>query len=352
MSTRKSDARREPKATPIPDRAGIATEQRNPRSMRLHAMSVSECVRLINEEDARVIEALKAAGPAITALISEIEPRFCRASKPGRLIYLGAGTSGRLGVLDASEAPPTFQVSSDRIIGIIAGGDGALRISSEGKEDDPEGSLAALQSLKLTKLDCVIGIAAGGTTPYATGALRVAKRLNRGVLTALLTCSPVSRPASCDHLIVLNTGPEVLTGSTRMKAGTATKLALNTISTTLMVRSGRVYENLMVDLRASNDKLRDRAARIISTLTDASRDEALALLGQSGGDAKTAVVMRRLNVGRDEAARRLARASGVLGNVLESVKAVNRTRSSVAKAKSRGAKAPKNRSSSTRVNAR
>ncbi|MBX9737440.1 MAG: hypothetical protein K2X32_10995, partial [Phycisphaerales bacterium] len=127
----------------------------------------------------------------------------------------------------------------------------------------------------------------------------------------------VPRPASCDHLIVLNTGPEVLTGSTRMKAGTATKLALNTISTTLMVRSGRVYENLMVDLRASNDKLRDRAARIISTLTDASRDEALALLGQSGGDAKTAVVMRRLNVSRDEAARRLARASGVLGSVLD-----------------------------------
>jgi N-acetylmuramic acid 6-phosphate etherase len=350
MSTRTTAAVRTPKAPTIPDRAGIATEQRNPRSMRLHAMSVSECVRLINEEDSRVIEALNAAGPAITALISEIEPRFCRASKPGRLIYLGAGTSGRLGVLDASEAPPTFQVSSDRIIGIIAGGDRALRISSEGKEDDPEGSLAALESLKLTKLDCVIGIAAGGTTPYATGALRVAKRLNRGVLTALLTCSPVPRPAACDHLIVLNTGPEVLTGSTRMKAGTATKLALNTISTTLMVRSGRVYENLMVDLRASNDKLRDRAARIISTLTDASRDEALALLGQSGGDAKTAVVMRRLSVSRDEAAARLARASGVLGNVLDRGTAGGGATSSTRR--SRPGRPAKKRGSSARTSSR
>ncbi len=315
----------------IRDRSKIATEQRNPRSMALHTMSVGDCVRLINEEDARVIDALRGAGPSLTRLIRAIETRFCRSDRPGRLIYVGAGTSGRLGVLDASEAPPTFQIERGRIVGIIAGGDGALRVSSEGKEDDPEGAAAELAALRLTARDTVIGIAAGGTTPYATGALRIAKRTHRDVLTALLTCSPVKRPEDCDHLIVLDTGPEVLTGSTRMKAGTATKLALNTISTTLMVRSGRVYENLMVDLRASNEKLRDRAARIISTLTDATRDESLALLDSTAGEVKTSVVMRRLGVEQAEATRRLAAAGGRLDVALKEAAVRNRATRGTAK---------------------
>lgn len=294
ISTRRSTIRKQPAAA-LPNRAGIATEQRNPRSRRLHEATVAQCVSLINREDAAVISALKKAGPALTKFIEAVEPRFCDRDAPGRLIYLGAGTSGRLGVLDASEAPPTFQVSPDRIIGIIAGGDSALRKSSEGKEDDPEGAREELARLKLTNKDTVVGIAAGGTTPYVLGALRIAKRTTPRCLTAMISCSPIPVPPHCDHLIVLNCGPEVLTGSTRMKAGTATKLALNTISTTLMVRSGRVYENLMVDLRASNAKLRDRAARIISTLTNLDRESSLSLLDAAEGHVKAAVVMHKAN---------------------------------------------------------
>lgn len=272
-----------------PDRSHILTEQRNPRSMRLHEMSVAECVRLINEEDRAVPAALERARSQIAAFIEAAEPGF-RAG--GRLIYVGAGTSGRLGVLDASEAPPTFQVEPGRIVGLIAGGDAALRKSSEGLEDDPRGAAAELTSLGLAERDTVLGIAAGGTTPYVLGALSIAKETTgRAPLTGLLTCSPIPCPPAADHLIILETGPEVLTGSTRMKAGTATKLALNTISTTLMVRSGKVYQNLMVDLRATNNKLRDRAARIISTLTGLDRHAALALLARADGNVKVAIVM-------------------------------------------------------------
>lgn len=300
---------------PPPDRSHILTEQRNPRSMRLHEMSVRECVQLFNDENRLVNDAMDRAAPALAAFIEQATPRFIAG---GRLIYLGAGTSGRLGVLDASECPPTFQTPPDRVIGIIAGGDGALRKSSEGKEDDSNGAAAELDALKLTPLDIILGIAAGGTTPYPLGALAHAKAAFSAAshppshiphptspLTALLTCTPVPRPPAADHLIVLETGPELLTGSTRLKAGTATKLALNTISTTLMIQSGRVYENLMVDVRASNDKLRDRAARIIATLTGLSRDESFTLLDRAGGSVKTAVVMRTRNVDRTEAVQLL-----------------------------------------------
>ncbi len=293
---------------PPPDRSHILTEQRNPRSMRLHEMSVRECVQLFNDENRLVNEAMDKAAPALAAFIEQATPRFISG---GRLIYLGAGTSGRLGVLDASECPPTFQTTPDRVIGIIAGGDIALRKSSEGKEDDFLGAAAELDALQLTPQDIILGIAAGGTTPYVLGALAHTRAaippgstpkseisIPKSPLTALLTCSPVPKPDAADHLIVLETGPELLTGSTRLKAGTATKLALNTISTTLMIRSGRVYENLMVDVRASNDKLRDRAARIIATLTGLARDDSLELLDQAGGSAKTAVLMRRRNLDR------------------------------------------------------
>lgn len=302
-----------PRNTPA-DRSHLLTEQRNPRTMTLHALSVAELVRTMREEDRAVIDAMAQAEGAITALIEEAEPRFAAG---GRLIYIGAGTSGRLGVLDASEAPPTFNIDPSRVVGIIAGGDRALRKSSEGLEDDPHGAASELDALALTENDTLIGIAAGGTTPYVLGAIEHARRVGCGCLTALLVCTPIVKPAATDQLIVLPTGPEVITGSTRMKAGTATKLALNTISTSLMIRTGRVYENLMVDLRATNDKLRDRAARVIATLTGLDRAACFELLDRAGGTVKTAVVMHRKRVSREAAERLLNEHAGRLDHALK-----------------------------------
>jgi N-acetylmuramic acid 6-phosphate etherase len=296
-----------PQSSP-PDRSGILTEQINPRTTDLHTLSVADCVARIQAEDRAIPEALAAAAPALTRFITLAEPGFLAG---GRLVYVGAGTSGRLGVLDASEAPPTFQVEPGRVVGLIAGGDAALRRSSEGCEDDPAGARADLEALGLTRDDSLLGIAAGGTTAYVLGALRIARELGVGV-TGLLTCSPTPHPESCDVLIVIPTGPEVLAGSTRMKAGTATKQALNTISTTLMVRAGRVYGNLMVDLRATNDKLRDRGARIVSTLTGLPRGEALGLLERAGWSVKVAVLMHRLALDHAAATRTLDAARGRL----------------------------------------
>jgi N-acetylmuramic acid 6-phosphate etherase len=281
---------------PLPaDRSGISTEKRNPRTHDLHLLSVADCVDTINTEDRRAFEAVKRAAHRVTAFIEAIEPGFIAG---GRLIYVGAGTSGRLGVLDASEAPPTFQIPEGRIIGIIAGGDTSLRKSSESREDDPRGSWPDLAPLNLTPHDALLAIAAGGTTPYALGALEFCKTQCAGgsPITGLLCCATIPTPPHCDHLVTLKTGPEVLTGSTRMKAGTATKLALNTISTTLMIRSGRVYQNLMVDLRATNDKLRDRAARIITTLTGLARDDSFTLLDAADGSVKAAILMHRTGI--------------------------------------------------------
>ncbi len=303
-----------PSLPPLPpDRSHVHTEQPNPRAAELHTRSVAELVELFNREDRTVLDALDAARPAIAAFLEAAEPGFLAG---GRLIYLGAGTSGRLGVLDASECPPTFQTPPERVVGLIAGGDSALRRSSEGREDDPDGACADLDALRLARTDTLVGIAAGGTTPYVLGGLAHARSLADPPLTALLTCSPVS-PNAAAHLIVLPTGPEVLTGSTRMKAGTATKLALNIISTTLMVRSGRVYRNLMVDLRATNAKLRDRAARVVATLTGLSRAESFDLLDRAGGSVKTAVVMRRRSLERAGAEAALAAAGGRLDLVID-----------------------------------
>ncbi len=286
----------------IPDRSWVLTEQRNPRTRNLHELTVSECVDTIVREDRAVLDAIEKAKPALASFVEDVAPRFLAG---GRLIYVGAGTSGRLGVLDASEAPPTFQLPAGRIVAIIAGGDGALRTSSEGREDEPDGAREVLEGLGVKPHDTILAIAAGGTTPYALGALRLAKGVCSEALTGLLACSPVPKPEHADHLLVVETGPEVVTGSTRMKAGTATKLALNIISTTLMIQEGRVFENLMVDLRATNAKLRDRAARIISTLTGLAREAAFAALDAAGGDVKTAVVMQRLAISRAEAEARL-----------------------------------------------
>lgn len=294
-----------------PDRGHLLTEQRNARTMDLDRLSVRECVRRINEEDAAVAVEVGRAGDDIAGFVEAVVERM-RGVPEGqaRLIYVGAGTSGRLGVLDASECPPTFRTPPQMVVGLIAGGDESLRQSSEGREDERFGAVADLERLHLTRRDSVLGIAAGGTTPYALGALEHAHR--NGALTALLTCAVVPKPAYVDHMITVLTGPEAVTGSTRMKAGTATKLVLNTISTTIMVQRAKVFENLMVDLRATNDKLRDRAARVIATLTGTDRAQAFELLARAGGSVKHAVVMHRGHCDRAEADRRLAAAQGNL----------------------------------------
>jgi N-acetylmuramic acid 6-phosphate etherase len=247
----------------------------------------------------------------------------------GRLIYLGAGTSGRLGVLDASECPPTFSCDPAMVVGVIAGGDGALRRSSEGAEDDYHGAAAELRRLKVSRRDVVVGIAAGGTTPYVLGALALARR--RGSVTALICNVGKSAvlsqygpgkalPASArpDHLICLPVGPEVLTGSTRMKAGTAAKLTLNMISTAAMVGLGKAWGNLMVDLRASNAKLRDRAARIVAAQCGLTRQQALAVLDRAGGQVKMALVMARRKVNARQAQRLLTQHRGRLRPIIGS----------------------------------
>lgn len=303
------------KAMLPPDRGHLGTEQRHPGAMQLDELSIEECAALMIDDHRCVIDALKAGQPTLVGFIEALVPRM---RSGGRLIYMGAGTSGRLGVLDASECPPTFQSDPEQIVGIIAGGDTALRKSSEGKEDDPDGSLAELTRVRLSEIDTILGIAAGGTTPYVLGALRIAKQ--SGAMTALLTCSPQNvTPADCDHLITLDTGPEILTGSTRLKAGSATKLALNIISTTLFVQLGKVYSNLMVDLRATNNKLLDRAIRILRELCpELSRDDAAALLQSAGGELKTAIVMQRQSLDAVAARYLLARHHHQLRAALDS----------------------------------
>lgn len=296
-----------------PDRGQVASEQRHPDTMDLHRLSAAECIARLQQVDREVLDAMDAARDAITGFVEAAEPGFLAG---GRLVYFGAGTSGRLAVLDASEAPPTFQVPSWRVIGIIAGGDHSLRKSSETKEDDPRGAVNDLLKLGLTRKDAVIGIAAGGTTPYVRGGLAWCAARSEPPVTALLTCSPCQQPPGVGHLICANTGPEAITGSTRMKAGTATKLVLNQISTTLMVRAGRVYENLMVDLKASNDKLRDRAARIVATLTGLGRRDSFDLVDAAGGRVKCAIVMHRLGLSRKDAELRLAAVDDRLGKAL------------------------------------
>ena len=299
-----------------PDRSHVSTEKRNPRTMDLHTLGVKECVEAICREDRHAFDAVRRADHRITRFIEAIEPNFIAG---GRLIYIGAGTSGRLGVLDASESPPTFQIEHGRIIGIIAGGDASLRTSSESREDDPNGAHEELAALNLTHADAVLGIAAGGTTPYVLGALEFCKtKLPEAArpITGLLCCTTVNPTPHIDHIITLKTGAEVLTGSTRMKAGTATKLTLNIISTTLMIRLGKVYQNLMVDVKATNSKLRDRAARILITLTGLSRDECFALLDNADGSVKTAAVMESRGVTKDEALALLAAHQGRLDRIL------------------------------------
>jgi len=270
------------------DRSYIETELQNSNSHQLHKKNIKECVDLIHKEDERVLYAIQNAKPQIQSFLEFAVPEF---EKGARVFYIGAGTSGRLGVLDASEIPPTFQMPADRFIGIIAGGDEALRKSSEGKEDDFNGSHDVLKKFEIKNNDILIGIAAGGTTPYVLGAFAYSKKINKKILTCFITCSQVPKPEHVDHLIYLSTGAEVVTGSTRMKAGSATKLVLNMISTTIMIQTGRVYDNLMVDVKASNEKLVDRAIRILMKITKLNREDSFELLQSAEMQVKPAIVM-------------------------------------------------------------
>jgi N-acetylmuramic acid 6-phosphate etherase len=290
------------------DRSHLLTEQRLPESMRLDAMSIDDAIDLMNREDQKAVQAVALIRSEITRA-TEIVVAALRQG--GRLIYFGAGTSGRLGVLDASECPPTFRVDPNLVQGVIAGGPDAMFRAKEGAEDSPEGGAQAVDEKQVGPNDVVMGIAAGGTTPFVHGALRRAKEL--GAKTLFLSCvQAVPSEPPVDVVLRPLVGPEVLTGSTRLKAGTATKLVLNTITTIAMVQMGKVYENLMVDLRASNIKLWDRGARIVSTLTGLDRDHAMELLRAADGHVKLAVVMHKRHVSSGEAKLLLDKAGGKL----------------------------------------
>ncbi len=289
------------------------TERRNPRSVTIDAASSLEIVDLIGAEDSGVPAAVARARLEIAQVIDLAEAAF-RAG--GRLLYVGAGTSGRLGVLDAAECPPTFGTPPEMVVGIIAGGYPALVRSVEGAEDDVNAGLGEMNSRRVGADDLVVGIAASGTTPFVRAALSRAQTL--GARTALVTCTdpPALLRETCDVCIVVTVGPEVVTGSTRMKAGTATKLVLNTITTGAMIRLGKTYGNLMVDLRAWNDKLVDRSRRIVMETTGLGREEARAVLEAAGGRVKTAIVMARRGVGSEEADRLLAEHQGRLRSIV------------------------------------
>jgi N-acetylmuramic acid 6-phosphate etherase len=294
--------------------AALTTEARNPRTTNIDQLSTLEMVTVINQEDQTVPLAVEKELPHIARAIDEIAARF---EKGGRLFYIGAGTSGRLGVLDASECPPTFSVPPTLVQGLIAGGDSALRKSSEKSEDSREQGAADLMAAGFNSNgapDTLVGIAASGRTPYVIGAMEQAKKL--GLLNISLTCvanSQMERIA--DIAIAPVTGPEVVTGSTRLKAGTATKLVLNMLSTGVMIRTGAVYGNLMVNVQATNEKLVDRAQRIIAEATGVDRSKAAKLL-EEGGSVKVAIAMQKLGLDRISAEERLAAAGGRLSRVI------------------------------------
>jgi N-acetylmuramic acid 6-phosphate etherase len=285
------------------------TERRNPRSSTIDIASALEIVDLIGAEDAGVPGAVARARIEIARGIDIIEAAFRGG---GRLIYVGAGTSGRLGVLDAAECPPTFGTPPEMVIGVIAGGAEALVRSIEGAEDDTAAAERQLDSLGVNRKDVVAGIAASGTTPYVGSALARAQAL--GAQTLFLSCSkpPSVLRESCDVCITVLVGPEIVTGSTRMKAGTATKLVLNTLTTGAMIRIGKTYGNLMVDLRAWNDKLVDRSQRIVMEAAGVDRSAARSAIQAAEGSVKTAIVMARRGVAKAEAERLLAEHAGKL----------------------------------------
>ncbi|MGH7550973.1 MAG: N-acetylmuramic acid 6-phosphate etherase [Gemmatimonadota bacterium] len=292
------------------DRSHLLTEKINPRTTDLDMLETRQILERIHAEDGRALEAVGEVLDEVALAVEVVEQAF---RSGGRLIYVGAGTSGRLGVLDASECPPTFGTDPEMVQGIIAGGKDALVRAIEGAEDEPADGAAAVAGCGAGSSDVILGIAAGSTTPYVIGALQEARR--RGARTVLLACVPVEDieiAGEVDLVIAPLTGPEVVAGSTRMKAGTATKLVLNMITTTAMVRLGKTYGNLMVDLRIGSEKLVDRSRRIVRELLGVSETEAERLLDAAGGSVKTALVMGRKNVDRVEAERLLDATDGFL----------------------------------------
>jgi N-acetylmuramic acid 6-phosphate etherase len=289
------------------------TERRNPRTGDLDLASPLDIVDRLNDEDREVPAAVRRAREDLAAVIDLVVGAFRQG---GRLVYVGAGTSGRLGVLDASECPPTFGIPPEMVVGVVAGGLPALVRSQEGAEDDVDAGVSAMDERRVGARDVVVGIAASGTTPYVRAALGRAQAL--GAKTVLVTCAdaPAVLRETCDRLVAMRVGPEALTGSTRLKAGTATKLALNTITTGAMIRLGKTYGNLMVDLRTSSAKLRDRAERIVMEVCAVDRLTARDVLAGAGGSAKLAIVMRRRGVDAAEAARLLDEAGGVIRRVI------------------------------------
>jgi len=296
------------------DRGHLMTELRNPRSMHIDRVSIAEAFDIMHAEDATITDAVAAVKNDVCAAVELVVSAF---RSGGRLIYVGAGTSGRLGVLDASECPPTFLSDPSMVQGVIAGGWGALRRAVEGAEDHPEDGAALMDEMKIDPNDVVMGISTGGTTPYVHGAIERAKE--RGAKTIFFGCVTEDHVADeADVSIRVLVGPEVVTGSTRMKAGTATKLVLNTITTIAMVRIGKVYQNLMVDVDTSkNRKLVERGTRMIQAVTGLDRPAAADLLERSGGHVKTALVMHCRGVDRAAAEKLISEHDGHVARIIE-----------------------------------
>jgi N-acetylmuramic acid 6-phosphate etherase len=297
----------------LEERGHLLTEQINPESQNLDQLTSLELVELFNREDAKTLSAIAAAQ---TQLAQAIDLTAESLSRGGRLFYVGAGTSGRLGVLDAAECPPTFCTPPDLVQGIIAGGAGALIRSSEDLEDRLEDGAEAIAHRHVTELDVVVGISAGGTTPFVHGAIQAARQ--RGARTILIACVPAEQvKIEADLDIRLLVGPEILAGSTRLKAGTVTKMALNILSTGVMVRLGKVYGNRMVDVAVTNKKLHDRSLRILQDLTNLSREEAGYLLERSGRRVKLALLMYWTGLNREEGDRLLEENQGNLRDAVQ-----------------------------------
>lgn len=291
----------------------LTTEARNPASEDLDGLSALELVRLINTEDAKVTAAVAEQAEAIAHAIDVVAERL---SVGGRLIYIGAGTSGRLGVLDAVECPPTFNTRPSQVVGVIAGGYAALTSAVEGAEDQAELAIGDLKNIQLAEGDVLVGIATSGRTPYVVGSLEYAKQV--GAFTIGISCNRDPQLATCcDISITPVVGPEVVSGSTRMKAGTATKMVLNMLSTGAMIRLGKTFGNLMVDLRASNTKLADRARRIVQSITQLSPPDAERLLQECNGEVKTAILRHDCGISATEARELLSVSHGHLRRALQ-----------------------------------
>lgn len=288
----------------------LTTESRNPRTREIDLADVPRILELMNDEDARVAGAVRAALPQVARAV---ERAVASLRAGGRLVYVGAGTSGRLGVVDAAECPPTFGVPPGMVMGVIAGGRETVFQSREGLEDDEASGAADMDATGVAARDTVVGIAASRRTPYVLAALAEARR--RGASTVLVRCNDGPAP-EVDVVVTVVPGPEAVTGSTRLKAGTAQKMVLNMISTASMIRLGKVYENLMVDVRPNSEKLVERGKGIVMTLTGVDYTAASRVYEAAGRDVKTAVVMQRLSMTREQAARRLDEAGGFLARAL------------------------------------